>query len=73
MYSRDIMPVNGTHIPQPEMVDNWPHLSSVRHRIMPLMDCPIALLLGYDSGRPSVPRDIKALNKPKVHSLNFAI
>ena len=61
LHSRDIMPANRAHIPQPEMVNNWPHLHSIRHKIMPLMDFPIALLLGYDSGRPSVPRDIKTL------------
>ncbi len=58
LYSQQKMPTNRSHIPRPEMVDSWPHLARIRHEIMPLMDCSIALLLGYNCAQAMVPREV---------------
>ena len=57
-YTRNIVPANRAHIPTPEMTQNWPHLRNIGKKLMPLNDCKVALLIGYDCSRALVPREV---------------
>lgn len=56
-YSRDFIPVNESHIPTPEIAKHWPHLKGIAHRIQPLMNCPVGLLIGYNCPKALAPRN----------------
>ena len=57
-YTRDIMPANREHIPTPEVARSFPHLTSIADQLLPLKNCEIGLLIGYDCGRALTPRDV---------------
>ena len=57
-YSREIMPANCSHIPTAEMALNWPHLENVADLLMPLTDCEVGILIGYNCPRALAPRDV---------------
>ena len=57
-YTRDIMPADRSHIPTPQMVRNWPHLATLQDKLEPLMDCKVALLIGYNCPQALVPHDV---------------
>ncbi|XP_014672734.1 PREDICTED: uncharacterized protein LOC106813180 [Priapulus caudatus] len=57
-YTRDIMPANRHHIPTSEMAKGSPHLAAINHNLLPLQDCDIGLLIGYDCARALAPRDV---------------
>ena len=57
-YTRNIVPANRVHIPTPEMTQNWPHLRNIGKKLMPLNDCKVALLIGYNCSRALVPREV---------------
>ena len=59
-YSRQIMPANRSHIPSPEMAKKFPHLSSIASELLPLQDCEIGLLIGYNCARALMPREVIA-------------
>ena len=52
------MPANRSHIPTPEMARKWPHLQGIADELMPLSDCEVGLLIGYNCARALVPRDV---------------
>ena len=56
-YSRDFIPVERSHIPTPDTAKKWPHLKGISHRIPPLQDCEVGLLIGYDCPRALAPRN----------------
>ena len=60
MYSRQIMPANRLHIPTPEMARRLPHLSSIANELLPLQNCEIGLLIGYNCARARTPRNVIA-------------
>ena len=55
LYTRDEIPINKNHIPTPEKVINWPHLSFLSSELMPLSNCPVGLLIGYDTAKALMP------------------
>ncbi|XP_063964979.1 uncharacterized protein LOC135156433 [Lytechinus pictus] len=57
-YTRQFIPANHDHIPTPEMATSIPHLSKISHNLLPLQDCEIGLLIGYDCARALIPRDV---------------
>ena len=57
-YVRDIMPANRSHIPTCEMVESIPHLHRLCHHLLPMQDCEIGLLIGYDCATALMPRDV---------------
>ena len=57
-YTRDIMPTNREHIPTPSMAQRWPHLHSVTNKLIPLNECEVGLLIGYDCAIALVPREV---------------
>ena len=59
-FTRNIMPANRSHIPTPEMARKWPHLQGIADELMPLSDCEVGLLIGYNCARALVPRDVIA-------------
>ena len=59
-YSREIMPTNRSHIPTPKVVESWPQLHPVAKHLIPLQDCEIGLLIGYNCPRALTPREVVA-------------
>ncbi|XP_072048931.1 uncharacterized protein [Amphiura filiformis] len=57
-YTRQLIPANRSHIPTMEMTRKWPHLQSIAERLMPLTDCEVGLLIGYDCSRALAPREV---------------
>ena len=57
-YTRDVMPVDRSHIPRPETVSQWPHLQNIASQLPPMLDCEVGLLIGYDCPRALVPREV---------------
>ena len=57
-YTRDIMPTNRAHIPTPAVAQRWPHLHSVTNKLIPLHECEVGLLIGYDCTNAPVPREV---------------
>ena len=63
VYTRESIPVNRSHIPTPEKALRWPHLSCLESKLMPLSDCDIGLLIGYDHSKAIEPLEVI----PSVH------
>ena len=57
-YTRDIMPTNREHIPTPSVAQRWPHLHSVTNKLIPMSECEVRLLIGYDCANALVPREV---------------
>ena len=57
-YTRYIMPANRNHIPTPDIAKLWPHLEGVANCLVPLQDCEIGLLIGYNCPRALLPREV---------------
>ena len=55
-YTRDIIPANRAHIPTPAVAQCWPHVISLEDKRLPLNDCEVGLLIGYDCSRALAPR-----------------
>ena len=60
VFTRNIMPANRDHIPTPEMARKWPHLYDIADELMPLSDCEVGLLIGYNCARALTPREVIA-------------
>ncbi|XP_030844157.1 uncharacterized protein LOC100890944 [Strongylocentrotus purpuratus] len=58
VYTRDIMPANREYIPVPEVAMSFPHLTEIAEELLPLQDCEVGLLIGYDCARALIPRSI---------------
>lgn len=54
------MPADRSHIPTPEVANAWPYLKPIASEIMPLQNCEIGLLIGYNCARVLIPRDVIA-------------
>ena len=50
------MPANKSHIPTPQMARKWPHLEAMADKLMPLADCEVGLLIGYNCSRALAPK-----------------
>ena len=57
-FSRKIIPANHSHIPTPEVARQWPHLNHIADKLLPLADCEVGLLIGYNCSRALAPRDV---------------
>ena len=57
-FTRNIMPANRDHIPTPDIANAYPHLRDIAHDLIPLQDCEIGLLIGYDCARALTPRAV---------------
>ena len=57
-YSRNIIPVNREHIPTKQMALQWPHLEKIADKLMPIADCNVGLLIGYNCPQALVPREV---------------
>ena len=58
LFSRQSIPINYDHIPCAEMLDDWPHWESLRHKLIPKNNCEVGLLIGYDCSRALRPTDV---------------
>ena len=52
------MPANRSHIPTAEMANRWNHLKGIADKLMPLSNCEIGLLIGYNVARALTPREV---------------
>ena len=59
-YTRQIMPAYRSHIPTPETARKIPYIEAIERELMPLQDCEVGLLIGYNCARALLPRDIIA-------------
>ncbi|XP_055958550.1 uncharacterized protein LOC130013685 [Patella vulgata] len=58
VYSRRIMPANRSHIPNSDMARRWPHLHCIADQLPPILNCEIALLIGYNCPKALTPREV---------------
>ena len=58
LYTRDQLPVNRNHIPTPTKVKHLSHFRFLQSELMPLSDCPVGLLIGYDTAEALRPRRV---------------
>ena len=56
-FTRPIMPVNRSHIPRAGMSVST-ELSSVAKKLLPLANCEVGLLIGYDCAQALCPREV---------------
>lgn len=61
-YTREYIPVEQNSIPTCNTAKAWPHLHSIAKEMPNLLDCPAALLIGYDCARALKPRKVIAGN-----------
>ena len=57
-FTREIMPANRSYIHTPEIAQCWPHLERISDQLMPLQDCEVGLLIGYNCPHALAPRDV---------------
>ncbi|KAJ8039600.1 hypothetical protein HOLleu_17373 [Holothuria leucospilota] len=57
-FSRTMIPANRNHIPTPEIANKWSHLRPIARKLLPLQDCEIGLLIGYNCPRALLPREV---------------
>ena len=57
-YSREIIPAQKEHIPTPRTAAAWPHLSFLQDKLLPLQECKIGLLIGYNCPQALEPKEI---------------
>lgn len=59
-YTRQIMPADKSHIPTPEMARKLPYLAHISNKLLPLQDCEVGLLIGYNCAQALMPREVIA-------------
>ena len=59
-YTRSSIPVNRAHIPTPDMARQWSHLYHIADKLLPMSECDVSLLVGYDCSRALLPREVIA-------------
>lgn len=57
-YTRDLIPLDRSHIPTCETASSWDHLSDIASEIPPLLDCGVGLLIGFDCSTALTPRQV---------------
>ncbi|XP_068203543.1 uncharacterized protein [Palaemon carinicauda] len=58
-YTREIMAANRSHIPSPDMVNDWPHLHCIRDKLVLVKtNCDIGLLIGYNCAKALVTLEV---------------
>ena len=57
-FSIDAIPANKAHIPAPEVARSWPHLEPIANQLLPIANCEIGLLIGYNCARAMMPREV---------------
>ncbi|XP_071855378.1 uncharacterized protein [Apostichopus japonicus] len=57
-YTRCSIPANRSHIPTPGTARQWPHLKRIANHLMPLEQCEIGLLIGYNCPKALMPIEV---------------
>ena len=57
-YGRKTIPINRQHIPSVDMIKGWPHLETLREKLVPKLDCEVGALIGYDCPQALQPREV---------------
>lgn len=58
VFTRDVMPANRSHIPTSDMARHWHHLNRIADKLLPIQNCDIGLLIGYNCPRALIPREV---------------
>ena len=58
VYSRKSIPINRSHILCSDMIRDWPHLESLRDKLVPKLQCDVGLLIGYDCPSAQFPEKV---------------
>ncbi|KAJ8027919.1 hypothetical protein HOLleu_30014 [Holothuria leucospilota] len=58
VYTQHCIPANRSHIPTPEMALQWPHLEQIAGSLMPVQQCEVGLLIGYNCPRALMPQEV---------------
>ena len=54
-FSSDFIPVHRSHIPTNETARNWSHLAGLSQEMLPLQNCEVGLLIGYNCPQALAP------------------
>ena len=57
-YSKEQIPMTREHIPTTETARQWPHLSHLVDKVLPLMNCEVGLLVGVNCPRALAPMNL---------------
>ncbi|XP_071836853.1 uncharacterized protein [Apostichopus japonicus] len=57
-YTCCSIPANRSHIPTPGTARQWPHLKRIANHLMPLEQCEIGLLIGYNCPKALMPIEV---------------
>ncbi|PIK41762.1 hypothetical protein BSL78_21403 [Apostichopus japonicus] len=57
-YTRCSIHANRSHIPTPGTARQWPHLKRIANHLMPLEQCEIGLLIGYNCPKALMPIEV---------------
>ena len=57
-FTRESIPANRDHIPTPDTIERWPHLQSISDQLLPLSDCEVGLLIGYNCPQALAPQEV---------------
>ena len=58
VYSQSSIPANRSHIPTPETAMSWKHLNHLADKMVPLQNCEVGLILGYNCSAALLPLEI---------------
>ena len=58
LFSREIIPINQSHIPTPKTASNWSHLRCLMTKIPEIQACKVGLLIGYNCPQALAPRRV---------------
>ena len=58
LFSREIIPINQSHIPTPKTASNWIHLRCLMTKIPDIQACKVGLLIGYNCPQALAPRRV---------------
>ena len=58
LFSREIIPINQSHIPTPKTASNWSHLRCLMIKIPEIQACKVGLLIGYNYPQALAPRRV---------------
>lgn len=71
LFAQPDIPANKDHIPTPDTAFAWSHLGHIKDCLVPLQDCDIGLIIGYNCSAASLP--LKTVREPRDITLPYAV
>ena len=72
-YTRSDIPVNRLHIPTNDVVKQWPHLTELEDKVLPIQDCEVGLLIGYNCPRALAPINVKLGQRDEPYGVETSL